>query len=118
MTAAARTTPSGLIIEDLTVGQGKECPPGATVKIHYKGTLTSGAEFDSSYSRGEPAEFSLRQLIPGWQEGIPGMRVGGKRKLTIPHSLGYGERDVKDGGRVIIPGKSTLVFEIELLGVR
>ena len=118
MTAPTTKTPGGVVIEDLVAGTGKECPKGATVKIHYRGTLTTGAEFDSSYTRGEPAEFALRDLIQGWQEGIPGMKVGGKRKLTIPYQLAYGERDVKDGGRVIIPGKSTLVFEIELLGVR
>ncbi len=109
---------ANLQIEDLTVGSGAECPKGATVKIHYKGTLTNGQEFDSSYSRGQPAEFPLNRLIAGWQQGIPGMKVGGKRKLTIPPHLGYGSQDIRDGGKVIIPGNSTLVFEIELLGVR
>jgi FKBP-type peptidyl-prolyl cis-trans isomerase len=102
---------SGLIIEDLTVGQGAECKPNQTVTIHYRGTLTSGKEFDSSYSRNEPATFSLRQLIKGWQEGIPGMKVGGRRKLTIPPELGYGRAGVPG----VIPANATLVFEIELL---
>lgn len=107
-----------LQIEDLVVGSGAECPKGATVNIHYRGTLTNGKEFDSSYGRGEPATFPLKSLIAGWQQGIPGMRVGGKRKLTIPPHLGYGSDPIYDGGRELIPANSTLVFEIELLGVR
>jgi peptidylprolyl isomerase len=105
-------------IEDIVVGTGAECPKGATVKIHYRGTLTNGQEFDSSYARKEPAEFPLNRLIAGWQQGIPGMKIGGKRKLTIPPHLGYGSQDIRDGGKVIIPANSTLVFEIELLGVK
>ena len=104
----------GLIIEALVVGTGAECPRGATVTIHYKGTLTNGREFDSSYGRGRPATFPLDDLIAGWQEGIPGMKVGGKRKLTIPYQLGYGAA----GSPPDIPPKATLVFEIELLGVK
>ena len=107
-------TSSGLVIEDITVGSGPEAQPGGTVKIHYKGTLPDGTEFDSSYERGQPATFSLTQLIKGWQEGIPGMKVGGKRRLTIPPALGYGARGVPG----VIPGNATLQFEIELLGVR
>ncbi len=103
----------GLVIEDLTVGSGKECPKGATITIHYRGALTDGKVFDSSYD-GEPATFPLGRLIRGWQEGIPGMKVGGKRKLTIPHQLGYGVA----GAPPDIPGRATLVFEIELLGVK
>ena len=106
--------PTQLVSEDLVVGSGKECPKGATVKVHYRGSLTDGKEFDSSYKRGQPIEFPLPNLIKGWQEGIPGMKVGGKRKLTIPYQLGYGER----GSPPSIPPKATLVFEIELLGVR
>jgi FKBP-type peptidyl-prolyl cis-trans isomerase FkpA len=104
----------GLIIEDLTMGTGKEAKPRGTVKIHYRGTLPGGKEFDSSYSRNEPATFPLDQLIKGWQEGIPGMKVGGKRKLTIPPALGYGARGVPG----VIPPNATLVFEIELLDVK
>lgn len=102
-----------LIIEDIVPGDGPECPPNATVTIHYRGTLMDGTEFDSSHKRGEPATFRLVQLIQGWQEGIPGMKVGGKRKLTIPYALGYGER----GSPPVIPPKADLIFEIDLLGL-
>lgn len=102
-----------LVVEDLTEGSGPECPPGATVNVHYKGTLMDGTVFDSSYDRGQPIDFPLANLIPGWQQGIPGMKVGGKRKLTIPYALGYGER----GSPPVIPPRADLVFEIELLGV-
>ena len=109
-----RELPSGLVIEEIEVGEGKICPANAKVKVHYRGTLADGAEFDSSYARGEPIEFPLKNLIQGWQEGIPGMKVGGKRRLEIPYKLGYGER----GSPPAIPPRSDLVFEIELLGVR
>jgi len=99
----------------MTVGAGKECTSiNQRVNVHYRGTLLSGKEFDSSYKRGEPIEFTLADLIVGWQHGIPGMKVGGKRKLTIPWQMAYGER----GSPPTIPPKSDLVFEIELLGVR
>jgi FKBP-type peptidyl-prolyl cis-trans isomerase FkpA len=101
-------------IEDLVVGTGAECKPNATVKVHYRGTLLNGTEFDSSYKRGKPIEFALEDLIQGWQEGIPGMKVGGKRKLTVPWQKAYGER----GHPPAIPPKSDLIFEIELLGTR
>lgn len=101
--------------EDITVGTGDECKPNQTVKLHYKGTLKSdGSEFDSSYKTGQPAEFPLPSLIQGWQYGVPGMKVGGKRKLIIPWQFGYGEV----GSPPNIPGKADLVFEIELLGVK
>jgi FKBP-type peptidyl-prolyl cis-trans isomerase len=103
-----------LQIEDITPGTGKECPPGATVEVHYAGTLMDGTKFDSSYDRGESITFPLGNLIQGWQEGIPGMKVGGKRKLTIPYAKAYGERGIPGA----IPPKSDLVFEIELLGVK
>ena len=106
--------PSGLVIQDLVVGTGKECPPGATVTVHYRGTLENGTEFDSSYKRGQPATFPLANLIKGWQEGIPGMKVGGKRKLTCPYPIAYGEA----GRPPSIPPKATLIFEIELVDVK
>jgi FKBP-type peptidyl-prolyl cis-trans isomerase len=105
---------AGLKVRDLKVGTGAECPPGATVVAHYTGWLqTTGKSFDSSVARGEPTEFSLREVVKGWQEGIPGMKVGGVRKLVIPPEQAYGA-----GGRPGIPPNSTLVFEVELVGVR
>jgi peptidylprolyl isomerase len=106
---------SGLQYEDLKVGTGKECPPGATVRVHYTGWLPDGKKFDSSVDRGEPATFGLDQVVKGWGEGIPGMKVGGKRKLVIPSALGYGENGTPDG---TIPPGATLVFEVELLEVQ
>lgn len=106
--------PGGLILEDLVVGTGAECKPNATVTIHYRGTLENGEEFDSSYKRGKPAMFPLGSLIKGWQQGIPGMKVGGKRKLTIPYPLAYGEA----GRPPTIPPKATLIFEIEMFDTK
>lgn len=104
--------PSGLEIWDAKVGTGAEAPKGATVTIHYTGWLTDeGATvFDSSLKRGKAATFPLEDLIKGWQEGIPGMKVGGVRRLKIPYDLAYGE----NGRPPVIPAKATLVFEIEL----
>jgi FKBP-type peptidyl-prolyl cis-trans isomerase FkpA len=101
--------------QDLVVGQGDEAVTGKRVSVHYTGTLTSGTKFDSSLDRGEPFTFKLGagNVIKGWDQGVPGMRVGGKRKLTIPAELAYGDRGF---GKIIPPG-STLVFEIELLSV-
>lgn len=98
---------------DVSEGGGDVCPPGAGVKIHYTGWTTDGAMFDSSKTRGEPAEFPLGNLIQGWQKGIPGMKVGGVRRLLIPPELGYGSR-----AQAKIPANSTLVFEVELLGFK
>lgn len=103
----------GLKYRDLKEGTGQMVPPGATVTIHYTGWLLDGTVFDSSVERKEPATFPLGNLIQGWQQGIPGMKVGGIRKLVIPHELGYG--DQKSGK---IPGKSTLIFEVEVLAVQ
>lgn len=102
--------------EDLTVGSGDEATTGKTVSVHYTGTLTDGSKFDSSLDRGRPFEFQLGagRVIKGWDQGVLGMKVGGKRKLTIPSDLAYGAR----GFPPVIPPNSTLVFEIELLGVR
>ena len=104
-----------LKIEDLTVGTGDEAVAGKKVTVNYAGTLEDGTKFDSSYDRGAPFSFNLGagEVIQGWDNGVAGMKVGGKRKLTIPSFLGYGERGAGDA----IPPNSTLIFEIELLKV-
>lgn len=109
------TTPSGLIIEDLEAGSGDEAVAGKKVTVHYTGWLTDGKKFDSSKDRGDPFSFPLgaRHVIAGWDEGVQGMKIGGRRKLTIPPQLGYGAR----GAGGVIPPNATLVFEVELLGV-
>ncbi|MFM1819260.1 MAG: hypothetical protein RIS61_858 [Actinomycetota bacterium] len=105
--------PTELVIKDLVVGTGNEATPGAKVKVHYVGVeFESGEQFDSSWDRGESIEFPLRGLIAGWQEGIPGMKVGGRRQLTIPPELAYGPAG--SGHRL---SGQTLVFIIDLLGV-
>ena len=105
----------GLKYRDLKVGDGPECPESATPIMDYIGWLTSGGDpFDSSWLPGhEPLDMSLAKLIKGWQQGVPGMKVGGIRKLVIPADLAYGER-----GQGKIPPNATLVFEIELLGLK
>lgn len=107
---------SGLVYEDLIVGNGKMADPGLQVSVHYTGWLTDGTKFDSSLDRGQPLQFTLGQgeVIRGWDEGIKGMRVGGKRKLTIPPDMAYGSQ----GSSGVIPPNATLVFEVQLLGVR
>lgn len=107
------TTPSGLWYVDQTVGEGDSATPTSTVKVHYTGWLTNGTKFDSSVDRGEPITFSLTGVIRGWTEGVGSMKEGGRRFLVIPPALGYGER----GSPPVIPPKSTLVFEVELLDV-
>lgn len=109
--------PADLVIEDLEVGTGPEAVPGKRVAVDYVGVSWSdGAEFDNSYDRGEPLVFGLgaRQVIQGWDQGIAGMRVGGRRRITIPPHLGYGTRGA---GNVIKPNE-TLVFVCDLVGVR
>lgn len=104
-----------LKIEDQKVGTGDTAVPGKTVVVHYTGWLTNGTKFDSSVDRNEAFEFPLGQgrVIQGWDQGVANMKVGGKRKLTIPPALGYGARDLG-----VIPPNSTLVFEVELLKVK
>jgi FKBP-type peptidyl-prolyl cis-trans isomerase FkpA len=106
---------SGLVIEELVVGEGASAASGKQVTVHYTGWLTNGNKFDSSKDRNDPFKFGLGQgqVISGWDEGVQGMKVGGKRKLTIPPELGYGAR----GAGGVIPPNATLVFEVELLGV-
>jgi FKBP-type peptidyl-prolyl cis-trans isomerase len=107
---------SELIIEDLVVGNGATAHAGQSVVVHYTGWLTSGQKFDSSVDRNDPFDFRLGagQVIPGWDQGVAGMQVGGKRKLTIPPNLAYGSR----GAGGVIPPNATLVFEVELLTIR
>jgi FKBP-type peptidyl-prolyl cis-trans isomerase FkpA len=104
-----------LVIEDLVVGEGAEAAKGQRVSVHYTGWLTDGSKFDSSLDRNDPFDFPLGRghVIPGWDEGVAGMQVGGRRKLTIPPHLGYGAH----GAGGVIPPNATLVFEVELLAV-
>ncbi|MFA5081026.1 MAG: FKBP-type peptidyl-prolyl cis-trans isomerase [Hydrogenophilaceae bacterium] len=105
-----------LIIEDITVGEGELAQAGRTVSVHYTGWLENGTKFDSSKDRNEPFDFPLGRgyVIPGWDQGVAGMKVGGSRKLTIPPHLGYGA----SGAGGVIPPNATLIFEVELLAVR
>ena len=108
--------PTELVIRDITVGEGKEAVPGATVEVHYVGVeFDSGEEFDSSWNRGTPLDFPLGAggVIAGWDTGIAGMKVGGRRKLTIPAHLAYGDRGA---GGVIKPGEC-LIFVVDLVDV-
>jgi FKBP-type peptidyl-prolyl cis-trans isomerase FkpA len=115
MTTTTTTTESGLIIVDVVEGDGDTAASGQNVSVHYTGWLQNGTKFDSSKDRNEPFEFDLGagRVIRGWDEGVQGMKVGGKRKLTIPPELGYGSR----GAGGVIPPNATLVFEVELLEV-
>ena len=113
-TPTGESTSTNLKSEDLKVGTGTEAKTGDTVKVNYVGTLTNGTKFDSSYDRNEPYTFTLGngEVIKGWDEGVAGMKIGGKRRLTIPPELGYGDQPQ---GK--IPANSTLIFEVELLDV-
>lgn len=108
------TTPSGLKIQDLKVGDGASPKPGQTVTVHYIGWLEDGTEFNNSRKLGRPAQFRIGELIKGWDEGLSTMKVGGKRVLYVPSNLGYGVK----GSPPNIPPNANLKFEIELLGVR
>jgi FKBP-type peptidyl-prolyl cis-trans isomerase len=109
------TTPSGLKYVDLAVGTGPEAHAGRTVVVHYTGWLTDGTKFDSSVDRGQPFSFALGagRVIKGWDEGVAGVKVGGKRKLMIPPELGYGAR----GAGSVIPPNAELIFEVQLLEI-
>jgi len=109
------TMDSGLEYIDVKVGEGAEAKAGQTVSVHYTGWLVDGSKFDSSVDRGQPFEFPLGggSVIKGWDEGVAGMKIGGVRKLIIPSDLGYGSR-----GAGLIPPNSTLIFEVELLGMK
>lgn len=104
-----------LKIEDIEVGDGKEAKSGDTVNVHYRGTLLNDKQFDSSYERGDTFSFTLGlgEVIKGWDQGVAGMKVGGKRKLTIPSDLGYGDT----GAGADIPPGATLIFEVELVSI-
>jgi peptidylprolyl isomerase len=110
------TPPTDLVVTDLTEGDGDEAAAGKTVTVHYVGVAHStGEEFDASYNRGTPLKFQLGigQVISGWDQGVQGMKVGGRRKLVIPPHLGYGDR----GAGGVIKGGETLIFVVDLLGV-
>lgn len=116
VTGKPKTTYDGLQYWDITVGTGAQASSGKTVKVNYTGWLTNGKKFDSSVDRGTPFSFKLgaMQVIKGWDEGVAGMKVGGKRQLKIPPELGYGAQGVGGG---LIPPNSTLIFDVELLDV-
>lgn len=109
-------TVTELQIEDLTVGTGAEAKAGNTVTVDYTGWLSDGTQFDSSVGSGQPFQFGLGQgmVIPGWDQGVAGMKVGGKRRLLIPPALGYGDQ----GAGGVIPPGAVLIFDVELLGVQ
>jgi FKBP-type peptidyl-prolyl cis-trans isomerase FkpA len=107
-------TESGMVYRALTEGKGPSPKETDVVRVHYRGTFPDGKEFDSSLSRGQPAEFPLNRVIKCWTEGVQRMKVGGKAKLTCPPSLAYGEK----GAGGVIPPNATLQFEVELLGIK
>lgn len=114
--ANLKATPSGLKYEDKEIGTGASPEKGQKVRVHYTGWLTDGTKFDSSVDRGSPFEFviGVGQVIKGWDEGVSTMKIGGKRTLVIPPELGYGAR----GAAGVIPPGATLVFDVELLGIK
>lgn len=112
--AGSTTTSSGLVYKSLKDGSGPSPTASDVVKVHYRGTLANGTEFDSSLKRGSPAEFPLNRVIKCWTEGVQMMKVGGKAQLTCPPAIAYGERGTPGGP---IPPNATLTFEVELLGI-
>jgi FKBP-type peptidyl-prolyl cis-trans isomerase len=110
-------TPSGLMYWDIRVGNSETAKEGSHVRVHYTGWLTTGKKFDSSVDAGKPFDFTIGngEVIKGWEEGVAGMRVGGKRQLRIPPDLGYGADGTPDG---TIPPNATLIFDVQLLGVQ
>lgn len=110
--AGAIRTESGIVYTELTAGMGASPAPTDTVRVHYRGTLVDGTEFDSSYARNEPAEFPLNRVIKCWSEGVQRMKVGGKSRLVCPSDVAYG-----DAGNQVIPGGAALIFEVELIGI-
>jgi FKBP-type peptidyl-prolyl cis-trans isomerase len=110
-------TPSGLIYWDIRIGTGETAKEGSHVRVHYTGWLTTGKKFDSSVDAGKPFDFTIGngEVIKGWEEGVAGMRVGGKRQLRIPPGLGYGAEGTPGGP---IPPNATLIFDVQLLGVQ
>ena len=110
----AVTTKSGMVYQSLKEGSGASPAATDTVKVHYRGTMADGREFDSSYKRGEPTEFPLNRVIPCWTEGVQLMKPGGKARLTCPPAIAYGER----GAGGVIPPNATLNFEVELVSVK
>ena len=116
MSQTEQTTPSGLKFVDEVEGTGASPETGQTVTVHYTGTLTDGKKFDSSRDRNEPFSFTIGvgQVIKGWDEGVASMKIGGKRKLTIPADLGYGSR----GAGGVIPPNATLLFDVELISIK
>src|SRR5215469_6084919 len=106
-------TASALVYREIRPGSGPSPKPSDVVTVNYRGTLTDGTEFDSSYKGNQPAQFALNQVIPCWTEGVQRMKIGGKSQLVCPSDIAYGER----GSPPVIPGGATLIFEIELLGI-
>lgn len=112
--AGAQVSETGLVYRAIKEGSGPSPAATDTVRVHYRGTFTDGKEFDSSYSRGQPASFPLNRVIKCWTEGVQRMKVGGKAKLTCPSAIAYGERGTPGGP---IPPNAVLQFEVELLGI-
>jgi FKBP-type peptidyl-prolyl cis-trans isomerase FkpA len=113
LAANTETLPSGVVVTHLKPGQGASPTADSTVRVHYRGTLPNGTEFDSSYKRNESISFPLRGVIPCWTQGVQKMKVGGKAKLSCPAATGYGERGVPG----LIPANTALTFEVELLSI-